>query len=98
MADPKPRRIVQEESFRNQIAEIGKNFGRWNEIISGLEWVLQWHPEYGTPVAPLSYWCLDASKYLGQRIRFYYWFDDESVHLVAARVVPESEPGSRWRR
>ena len=85
------RNIIYEKQFEDELKALEPDSERADDLIRGIEWILQRHPRHGTPVSvsdpPL--WFVPAADLFGLSYVIYYTYSDKKIYFLSIRVAEE---------
>jgi hypothetical protein len=87
------REIVEEDSFRESVEELGVSAKRMDAVLEGVIWTIARRPEYYPRVrgtASLRRALVPAALHV-PRLRIWFDHDDETARLLLAELDPGEE-------
>lgn len=80
------RNVIYEKQFTAELAAIEPDSERADDLIRGIEWVLQREPTYGTRVnSDPPVWFVPACDLYDLPYVIYYTFDAKKIYLLSIR-------------
>ncbi|MCH7989232.1 MAG: hypothetical protein IID46_08790 [Planctomycetes bacterium] len=86
------RKVIRHREFESQLDELSHEYGRVDEFVRGIEWVLSRDPEAGTLVnrCPLT-WFIPAPDVYDLPFGVSYTFNETHIYLLSI-WVSEDDP------
>jgi hypothetical protein len=80
------RNVIYEKQFEDELAAIEPDSERADDLIRGIEWVLQRDPNHGTRVhSDPPVWFVPACDLYDLPYVLYYTFDAKKIHFLSIR-------------
>lgn len=83
------RNVIREKQFEDELAVLEPDFSRADDLIRGLEWVLQRDPTIGDLVnSDPPVWFVPALDVFDLPYVIYYTFSSTKVFFLSIRISP----------